>query len=74
MPQASDELRDEMRKRFGSIDSEGPENFLRKRGWVLNNETWLWSHPAQSIHTCDRDAFDCIRFLIHEWDYGNQYT
>jgi len=70
MPQASEEERDEMRKRFGSIDSYGPEKFLRARGWTLHPD-WTWSKPGVTDYgQMPRDEFECMKFLIHEWDYA----
>jgi hypothetical protein len=70
MPQASDELRAEMDRRFGdSIDSQGPIKFLRERGWTLNRD-WTWSKPGMTLGNMPRDEFECVLFLIHEWDFG----
>lgn len=69
MPQASDEDREDMVRRFGSIDTEGPESYLKRHGWTLHPD-WTWSKPGQHIGSIPRAEFDCIKFLIHEWDYG----
>lgn len=70
MPQASDELRAEMERRFGDpIGDEGPMAFLRERGWSLNRD-WTWSKPGVTQATMPRDEFDCVLFLAHEWDFG----
>lgn len=70
MPQASDELRAEMERRFGDgVDSDGPISFLRSRGWTLDRD-WEWSKPGVTRTTMPRDEFDCVLFLVHEWDFG----
>jgi hypothetical protein len=69
MPSASDELRAEMRRRFGDIDTGGPEKYLTDRGWTLT-KGWEWSKAGQNMHTMPRDEFECAMFLMHEWDYG----
>lgn len=69
MPSASDEDRAEMTKRFGSIDSHGPEKYLKDRGWTLAGN-WQWSKPGQTLNSMPRDEFECVKFLVHEWDYG----
>lgn len=71
MPQASDHLRAEMVRRFGSVDTVGPEGFLKAAGYSLNSN-WLWSPKAGVVHYKDmtRDEWNCLLFLIHEWDYG----
>ena len=70
MPQASEELRDMMRERFGTIDSHGPEKYLKDRGYLLS-KNWLWKHPLKPTYDdMTREEFECLLFLIHEWDYG----
>lgn len=71
MPQASSELQAEMEKRFGSLDTEGPEGYLKARGWRLNRD-WTWSKKGtDNVGQVPRDEFDCILFLVHEWDYND---
>lgn len=71
MPSASDELRDEMGRRFGDRISEyGPMKYLEDRGFVLTKD-WYWTPPAgKNLNTISRDEFECILFLVHEWDFG----
>lgn len=70
MPQASDELRAEMRTRFGDIDLHGPQEYLKAKGWTLH-DNWQWSKPGvTNLGVIPRDEFDCLVFLVHEWDYG----
>lgn len=72
MPQASDELRQQMKDRFGdAIGEEGPMKFLQDAGYVLTRE-WTWK-PKQGVADLKgmtRDEFDCLLFLVHEWDFG----
>ena len=71
MPSASDELRKQMTERFGSINDDGPMHYLQEAGYVLNRD-WTWK-PKDGV-TClrdmTRDEFDCLLFLIHEWDFA----
>lgn len=69
MPQASDHLRRIMRRRFGGLDSYGPEQYLKRRGWKLHDD-WTWSKRGETIDTMTRIEFEAMMFLIHEWDYG----
>jgi len=70
MPQASDEDRAEMERRFGDpVDSEGPMRFLRDRGWTLHCD-WTWSKPGQGFWDIPDDEVECINFLADEWDFG----
>lgn len=69
MPSASDELRDKIVSRFGSIDTIGPEAWLKDRGWTLASD-WVWRRPGATWKTITAEERDCIRFLADEWDYG----
>jgi hypothetical protein len=70
MPQASDELRAEMERRFGDpISDAGPTKYLEDRGYTLNRD-WTWSKPGENLNSIPREDFECILFLVHEWDYG----
>ena len=67
MPQATDELRQKMERRFGDpIDSDGPTEFLMERGYKFN-KGWISSPVAHE--PTDLEA-DCIDFLVDEWDYA----
>lgn len=71
MPTASDELRKSMRQRFGSIDTHGPEKFLTDNGYSLSKD-WEWSKPGiTGLQDMTREEFECLLFLVHEWDYGS---
>lgn len=76
MPQASPELQEQMRQRFGdAISEEGPTKYLQDAGYKLTRH-WFWE-PKPGITqyremTCDE--FDCLLFLVHEWDYGGLTT
>jgi hypothetical protein len=75
VPQASDELREEMNRRFGDpISEQGPIDFLRSAGYTLHFD-WTWSKPGvNDLRDMTRDEFDCLLFLIHEWDFGSLRT
>lgn len=67
MPQATDELRDLMRRWFGDIDELGPARVLLSRGWT-ENRYGVWSPPVLH-HTAGEIEWACLRFLRDEWDY-----
>lgn len=70
MPQADRDLQQQMEKRFGSLDVWGPEGYLKSRGWRLNKD-WTWSKEGmKDVGQVPRDEFDCMLFLVHEWDYN----
>lgn len=70
MPSASPELQDRIEARFGSIDTHGPEKFLKEAGYTLSRR-WEWSKPGiTSLGQMSRDEFECLMFLMHEWDYA----
>ena len=68
MPQADDELREKMRKWFGSIDIHGPLALLESHGFVLGSAGVIYA-PTQS-HNLSLDEYACVDFLVEEWDYG----
>ena len=72
MHQASDELRNLMKKRFGDYsDDQGPIKYLKDAGYKLTKK-WQWepkpgvTNPAQMT----QEEFECMAFLVHEWDFG----
>lgn len=71
MPQASDELCQLMKVKFGSIDESGPMGQLLTNGYILTQE-WLWQPPegVRTYRDMTRDDFECLMFLVHEWDFG----
>ena len=72
MPQASDELRAQMKKRFGDpINDTGPMEFLKGAGYTLTPD-WRWKAKAgvQLLRDMTRDEFECLLFLVQEWDFG----
>ncbi len=73
MPQASEELRGRMNKRFGDPISEaGPIKYLEDAGYVLT-PNWRWKPKSgvKDLKDMTRDEFECLLFLIHEWDFGS---
>lgn len=75
MPQASEHLRAQMVQRFGSIDTHGPEQFLKDAGYELQpGWTWAPKPGVKELRDMTRDEFDCLLFLVHEWDYGSLET
>lgn len=67
MPQTSDCMRALMLKWFGN-EIDGPVLFLESHGYVLRSD-WRWDKPCSS-HSISYEEFQCIRFLIEEWDFG----
>lgn len=72
MPQASDELRALMKERFGSeTDDAGPSKYLTDAGYVLlPGFVWQPKEGVVTLKDMTRPEFDCLLFLVHEWDYG----
>lgn len=64
-----------MERRFGdAVDSSGPMRFLKERGYSLTYG-WEWSKPGISnLGQMERDEFECLLFLVHEWDFGGIAT
>ena len=75
MPQATDNLRQQMDKRFGSpVSDAGPMKFLESAGYRLRRD-WHWM-PKEGVTTLDdmtQDEYDCLVFLVQEWDMGNLF-
>jgi len=71
MPQASDDLRNKMNTRFGDpVGTYGPIKYLKDAGYALSRQ-WEWSKPGvHNLQQMTRDEFDCLLFLVHEWDFG----
>lgn len=58
-----------MEKWFGNpVGEEGPIQFLQSHGYVLRRD-WYWDKPTPS-HNISEDEWQCIAFLIDEWDFG----
>lgn len=66
MPQASDEDRENMRRRFGSIDLTGPQDFLLAHGYSIRHG---WITLPSPLHRVTEAEGECIDFLCDEWDY-----
>ena len=71
MPSASDELREQMNEYFGDpISDYGPKKYLQDQGYTLNRD-WSWSKPGiTELKQMERKEFECLMFLVHEWDGG----
>lgn len=73
MPQASDELRAKMGELFGHgldksfIDDWPPTEYLLNRNWKCD-KGW-WTPPADESKIADSE-WDCMQFLIEEWDHA----
>ncbi len=76
MPQASSELRSRMEERFGDpISDAGPTKFLEDAGYKLTS-SWLWEPKkgVESLKDMTQEEYECMLFLVHEWDYGGLFT
>lgn len=72
MPQASDELRDRMKERFGSIDLGGPLDFLEDVG-IKDHQYGVLQVPKKLVDA-DQTIWDCVAFLCDEWDFTWEWT
>jgi hypothetical protein len=69
MPTTSDERRGTMLRFFRDPISEyGPIKFLKSHGFKLRRD-WYWEKPTPS-HTISDDEYECLAFLVEEWDFG----
>jgi len=68
MPQATEELRNEIRRRFGDIDSGAVVAWLQARGYKLRVD-FHWDAPKPS-RTPSPDEYSALAFLADEWDFG----
>jgi hypothetical protein len=67
MPQATDELRAIMEKRFGDrIDESGPLQHLLAQGF---SERGGMLRPPPD-HRVSDEEWECIEFLCDEWDFA----
>lgn len=64
MPQASDEQRADW-----GIAEDKAEDYLFWHGWLLCRG-WLWWHHDWEKALMDDDAYEAMKFLVDEWDYG----
>jgi hypothetical protein len=74
MPQASDALWEEVRAFLPAIDDMPSDaaciDFLRTAGYCLQDD-WTWFKPnVNTFGQMTRHEFDCMIFLMHEWDFG----
>jgi hypothetical protein len=69
MPQASDELTEEIARICGDASDHAVVAFLEQRGWTLDRE-WQWHKSGQTYQTMPQDEYLAVLFMIDEWDYG----
>ena len=71
MPQATEELRAEMKRLFGDpISDEGPTKYLESHGYLLT-PGWEWYKPGVlDPSAMTEDEWLCLLFLVQEWDFG----
>lgn len=67
MPQASDEDRERIQDRFGTIDCYTIWRYLQKRGYTENKGYITLPTP---LHKITKEEGECIDFLCDEWDYA----
>lgn len=71
MPSATDELREKMNEYFGDpIDDAGPHKYLIDQGYTCSRR-WDWSKEGvNSYEDMTEKEYNCLAFLVQEWDYG----
>ena len=71
MPSADEDLKQRMVSRFGDHSEVGPINFLEGKGYKLT-KAWFWEPKpgVTSLGQMPRDEFECLLYLMHEWDFG----
>lgn len=75
MPQASDETRAKIKALFEHkthehldwFDTYFSEEYIRERGFYVDKQ-WCIYPPATPC--TDDSAWDCVDFLLNEWDYA----
>lgn len=63
------------RKETFSTFEEGPVRYLTQAGYSLQRG-WTWK-PKDGVSGYDdmtQEEYDCLLFLVHEWDYGGLST
>ena len=69
MPSCSKELNDIITKYFGEENKdEKCIKFLESRNYILTKQ-WEWIKPVSS-HTINEEEFNCLKYLVDEWDFG----
>jgi hypothetical protein len=75
MPSADEDLKRRMVARFGDIGTQGPIEYLEKRGYKLTRDSfWIPPVGITNIGQMERDEFECLMYLMHEWDFGGLET
>jgi hypothetical protein len=70
MPQASEELRAKMEVYFGDpIDDGGPRRHLLANGYKEVGGSWVRPDRYSNLSDIPQKDWDCLVFLVHEWDY-----
>jgi len=78
MPQASDKLRakiaayfpDDGSEYYSAIDTRGPITYLESLGWTIDDKFYIAPGPGRTHPMVTEQEWDCIDFLIQEWDFG----
>lgn len=68
MPQASDDLRATIIRWFGDMDVHGPLKLLESQGFVVDHTFMIF--PPTPSHSSTHVQWDCVEYLITEWDFG----
>lgn len=75
MPSASNELQKIIIDRFGSLDDNKPIAYLSDRGYkLLPGFIWQPKVGVTTYADMEQDEYDCLLFLVHEWDFGGLTT
>lgn len=61
-----------MEERFGcSVGDAGPIKFLHEAGYeLLPGFVWKPKEGVKELRDMTHDEFECLLFLVHEWDFG----
>lgn len=72
MPSATQSLQQLMIKRFGDLDLAGPQKYLKDTGYILTRD-WEWEPKSgvSNLKDMTQDEYECLLFLVDEWDYGS---
>lgn len=78
MPQASDELRQQMRIYFGdSVCDREPMRYLSQKGFTFPRGGLIVSPPNRTVgNICvvSKREWDCLLFLCDEWDHVWEFS
>ena len=70
MPQTTQENLDALAQFLDEVDDYTTQEYLVNRGYTLEGD-FTWSHPnVKSKNYMTENEWQCMLYLIQEWDYG----